>query len=64
MPQLHLYVPQEIAEALRKQAEAKHMSLSRYLAAIVKREIAGGWPEDFFEKVAGSWQGEPLECRG
>lgn len=22
---------------------------------------ADGWPPDFFEKVLGSWQGEPLE---
>ena len=35
------------------------MSVSRYLADIVSREVGGeGWPEGFFEDVLGGWEGE------
>lgn len=61
MPQLHLYVSDEVAAKLREQASARNMSLSRYLAEIVQRETQLGWPEGYFEEVVGSWVGEPLE---
>ena len=61
MPQLHFYVPEETAEELRKRAEAKGISLSRYLASLVQTEVPSGWPERFFEDVVGGWKGEPLE---
>jgi hypothetical protein len=37
------------------------MSLSRYLASVVQKEVSSGWPEGYFEEVAGGWKGEPLE---
>jgi hypothetical protein len=61
MPQLHLYVPDDVAERLREKAKAKNMSLSKYLSEIVQRETQSGWPEGYFEEVIGGWQGEPLE---
>ena len=61
MPQLHLYVPDEVAKRLREQAKTKKMSLSKYLAEIVQRETPTGWPEGYFEEVVGSWVGEPLQ---
>jgi hypothetical protein len=61
MPQLHFYVPEETADELRKRAEAKGISLSRYLASLVQAEVPSGWPERFFEDVVGGWKGEPLE---
>lgn len=61
MPQLHLYVSDEVAAKLREQASARNMSLSRYLAEIVQRETQIGWPDGYFEEVVGSWMGEPLE---
>ncbi len=70
MPQLHLYVPDEVAEKLRQLAEARSMSLSKYLAEIVQRETRTGWPKGYFEEVAGGWIGDfeepeelPLEER-
>ena len=36
------------------------MSVSRYLAEVVKRELHPQWPASFFEQVVGGWQGEPL----
>lgn len=61
MPQLHLYVPEETAERLRQRAKSRNMSLSRYLAEVVQREVQSGWPEGYFEEVIGGWVGEPLE---
>lgn len=61
MAQLHFYVPDEFAEKVRQEAQAAGMSVSRYLADLVKREIALDWPEKFFEEVVGGWMGEPLE---
>lgn len=54
MPQLHLYVPEETAEKLRKRAAGRNLSLSRYLAQIVEAELAAGWPDGYFEDVLGS----------
>jgi hypothetical protein len=58
MPQLHCYVPKELAEKLRERAEREGLSLSRLLARVLDREV-DDWPEGFFEKVAGGWKGEP-----
>lgn len=60
MPQLHLYVPDDVATELRRRAKERGKTLSSYLADVVRREIATGWPEDFFERVVGGWSGEPL----
>jgi len=61
MPQLHLYVSDELAERLREKAKARRLPLSRYLSEVVAREVAPSWPAGFFEDVLGGWQGEPLE---
>lgn len=60
MPQLHFYVPNELADRIRHEAQAAHMSISRYLAELVRREMAPNWPEKFFEEVVGGWQDKPL----
>jgi len=61
MPQLHLYVPEEVAVAAKTRAKAAGKSLSSYLAELVVNEVAGEWPEGFFENVAGGWSDEPIE---
>lgn len=59
MPQLHLYVPDAVAERLRSKAKERGMSLSGYLAEIAGREVGGEeWPRGFFEEVLGGWAGE------
>ncbi len=59
MPQLHMYVPETTAELLRSRAEERGISVSKYLAELVGREVGGGgWPEGFFKEVLGSWEGE------
>lgn len=61
MPQLHLYIPDELAERIQRQAQSANLSVSRYLAELVQREIVTDWPEGYFEEVVGGWQGGALE---
>jgi hypothetical protein len=58
MPQLHLYVPQDVADELRRRAEAEGMSTSKYLASLVESRVEPAWPANWFERVVGGWQGE------
>ena len=61
MPQLHFYIPQDLADRIQREAQAAKKSVSSYLAELVKREMAPAWPEGFFDDVVGKWQGEPLQ---
>lgn len=61
VPQLHLYLPKELAAEVKRRARARRLSVSRYLASVVKRDVAEDWPEAFFQEVVGGWLGEPLE---
>lgn len=61
MPQLHLYLPKELADEVKRRADASGMSVSAYLADLVKAQVADDWPEAFFTDVVGCWAGEPLE---
>ncbi len=47
MPQLHCYVPESIAQQLHRQAAQLGLSMSAYLAELVKRDVGAGWPEGF-----------------
>jgi hypothetical protein len=60
MPQLNLYVNDELAERIRRAADEAELSISRYLAEVVRRAVETEWPEGFFEEVVGGWEGEPL----
>lgn len=62
MAQLHCYVPEDIAEQAQRRAEQAGLSLSRYLAELVKRDASAGaaWPEGYFN-LFGKWKGAPLE---
>lgn len=62
MTQLHCYVPEEIARQAQRKATQSGLSLSRYLAELVKRDtsLANVWPEGYFD-LFGKWEGEPLE---
>lgn len=61
MPQLHFYLPKELADKVRRVAEAADMPVSRYIAELVTREIGSEWPEGYFKEVIGGWVGEPPE---
>jgi hypothetical protein len=62
MTQLHCYVPDDIAQQAQRRASLAGLSLSRYLAELVKRDVTPdkGWPEAYFDNF-GQWEGAPLE---
>ena len=60
MPQLHVYVPDKMADALKYKASAQNLSVSKYLATLITKDIGTSWPEGYFESVVGAWQGEAL----
>lgn len=60
MAQLHFYIPDQLAEKVKIKAEHSHLSVSKYLAKLVKKEVADEWPDNYFE-LFGSWEGQPLE---
>ena len=60
MPQLHLYVPEDTAGRIQQKAAEQGLSVSKYLAVIVQRELSETWPEGFFRDVVGAWEGEEL----
>jgi hypothetical protein len=61
VPQLHLYVSDDLAAEISRRAEAAGMSVSRYLAYLVRERTRAGWPDGWFDRVPGGWRGEPLE---
>ena len=61
MPQLHLYVSDKLAAEVETRARKHGLSVSRYLAEVVRRDIVTEWPREFFDTIVGGWVGEPLE---
>ena len=60
MPQLHCYVPDKLAKRLEDNARKAHLSVSKYLAMIVTKEVGNQWPAGYFE-LFGAWHGEALK---
>jgi len=58
MAQLHLYLPDDVAEDVKSRAQSRGMTVSAYLAEIVRSQMTDQWPKDFFSKVVGGWAGE------
>ncbi len=58
MPQLHCYVPDDVAEAIKERAKARHMSVSQYLASLAIQDASTRWPPGYFDNVIGSWEGD------
>lgn len=64
MPQLHYYVPNEVAEIVKQKVQATDLSLTRYLAIVVKHELISDWPAVFFEVVGGGIVGRTSPAFG
>ena len=60
MPQLHCYVPDDLAKQVQKKANQAHLSASKYLAMLIKKDIGDQWPEGYFD-LYGSWEGEVIQ---
>jgi hypothetical protein len=60
MAQLNFYVPDDTEAEVRRRAKAQGVSISAYLAALLKEELGAqnNWPTGFFENIVGSWQGD------
>lgn len=58
MAQLTLYVDEETAKKIRGSAAAAGVSLSRWVADLVRGRTATQWPPDV-AALAGSWQEAP-----
>ncbi len=54
MPQLHFYVPDAVAEQIKRRAAKARQPVSRYIADLVMRDAGQGWPEGYFESLTGS----------
>ena len=61
MPQLHLYVSDDVAAEIQRRAKAAGLSVSKYLARLVSERTSHAWPAGWFDHVAGGWCGEPPE---
>ena len=60
MPQLHCYVPDDLAKQVQKKANQAHLSASKYLAMLIKKDIGNQWPEGYFD-LYGCWEGEAIQ---
>lgn len=60
MPQLHCYVPENTAVQLQQKAEQSQLSVSKYLARLIDKDIGRHWPEGYFN-LYGSWEGDALQ---
>ena len=60
MPQLHFYVPDDVAEQIKARAAQAKLPISRYVADLVKRDVCQGWPEDYFERISGAAEGATI----
>ena len=49
MPQLSLYVDDETMDLLRKNANDRYVSLSRYVRDLIRDRDFGAWPDGFWD---------------
>jgi hypothetical protein len=49
MPQLSLYLDSETLELVEEGARARKLSLSKYVASVLKERAANAWPESIFD---------------
>jgi hypothetical protein len=57
MPQLAIYVDDNLSKKLNKAIRASGQSRSKWVADLIKSKLEDEWPEGFFE-LASSWEGE------
>ncbi len=60
MSQLHLSIDNETAERLAVEAKQRGLSLSKYLALLVRQGVPEVWPTGYIEQVVGSCAGAGL----
>ena len=61
VPQLHFYVPDDVAEQIKARAALAKQPVSRYVAELVKRDVSQGWPKGYFKRIAGVAHDAPIK---
>ena len=61
MPQLHFSVDGATAEELRLRAQQSGLTVSKFIARLVRRQLGQGWPDGYLESVVGACRDEPIE---
>ncbi len=56
MPQLAIYLDEDIAKKLDRAVKKSGKSRSKWVADLIKAKLEDDWPEDFFD-LAGAWEG-------
>jgi hypothetical protein len=59
MPQLHFTVDEQTAKRIEREAKRRGMTVSKYLATLVTRDVAA-WPAGYLDAVVGSCKGASL----
>ncbi|MCG8336383.1 MAG: CopG family transcriptional regulator [Proteobacteria bacterium] len=55
MGQVTIYLDKETETKLRKAAKSNQVSVSKWVASIIKEQVKTEWPNDIAE-LAGSWK--------
>ncbi len=55
MGQVTIYLESKIENKLKAAAQTSHLSVSKWIANIIKEKIATEWPQDVVN-LAGSWK--------
>ncbi|WLE96098.1 MAG: CopG family transcriptional regulator [Candidatus Electrothrix communis] len=55
MGQVTIYLDNETENKLKKAAKSSHLSVSKWIAGIIKEKIMNEWPQDVVG-LAGSWK--------
>jgi hypothetical protein len=53
MAQLNLYVPEDLASRLKREARRAGVPLSRYVVSLLSARKKSAWPPGYFEKTCG-----------
>jgi hypothetical protein len=53
VPQLNLYVPEDLASRLKREARRAGLPLSRYVVSLLSAGGKSAWPRGYFEKTCG-----------
>ena len=60
MPQLHFYVPDDIAEKIKARAAQAKLPVSRYVAELIKKDVSQGWPKGYFDRISNATLGAAI----
>jgi len=53
VPQLNLYVPNDVAARLKREARRAGLPLSRYVVSLIVAPRESAWPAGYFSKTCG-----------